>query len=189
MSHGTLTVVTGCMSCGKSEELIRRLRRAVIAKQPVAVFKPALDTRTDAVTVASRDGRSFQARAVARPTEILEAAEGMAVIGIDEAQFFEEPLVDVCQKIIARNGTRVIAAGLDTDFRGEPFETVARLLAVADEVVKLTAICVRCGSQYARHSQRLIAGRPAPYDAPRIMVGGDELYEPRCRDCFEINKP
>lgn len=187
MPHGILTVITGCMSCGKSEELIRRLRRAVIAKQKVAVFKPAMDTRTDESTVASRDGRTFRATAVAKPDEILALAAGVAVVGIDEAQFFDESIVGVCQRLIARDGVRVIAVGLDTDFRGEPFETVARLLAVADEAVKLTAICVRCGSPHARHSQRLIDGRPAPYAAPRIMVGGDELYEPRCRDCFEID--
>lgn len=182
---GTLEAIVGCMSCGKSEELIRRVRRAAIAKQSVMVFKPSLDDRTDQVTIASRDGRRWDAIAIDRPADVLARTNGgCQVVGFDEAQFFPGEIAAVIDKLVER-GTRVIVSGLDTDFRGEPFDVVARLMAVADSVTKLTAVCMRCGGPATR-SQRLIDGRPAPWSAPTIQVGGDELYEARCRNCHVV---
>lgn len=181
MKKGSLEVITGCMSSGKSEEMIRRLRRAQIARLRTIVFKPRRDTRTDEVTVASRDGRTHAAVAVDRPEDILvwidqEAFHG--VIGLDEAQFFQPSIVAVAGTLVDR-GMRVVAAGLDTDFRGEPFEPVPQLMAVADSVTKLTAVCVSCGAPAVR-SQLLVAPPP---EGEHIQVGGDEKYEARCRDC------
>lgn len=184
---GTLEVIVGCMSCGKSEELIRRIKRAIIAKQSVIVFKPALDSRTDEVTIASRDGKRCDAVAIDRPNEVMERMNGgHQVVGFDEVQFFGPELLPIINALLER-GTRVIVSGLDTDFRGEPFGIVAHLLAVADNVTKLTAVCMRCGGQATR-SQRLIDGKPAPFDAPIVQVGGDELYEARCRSCHHVPK-
>jgi len=185
MKKGVLEAIVGCMSCGKSEELIRRVKRAIIAKQSVIVFKPALDNRTDEVTIASRDGKRCDAIAIDRPSEILERLNGdHQVVGFDEVQFFGPELLPVVNALLER-GTRVIVSGLDTDFRGEPFGIVPQLLALADSVTKLTAVCMRCGG-IATRSQRLINGQPAPYDAPTILVGGDEAYEARCRDCHVV---
>jgi thymidine kinase len=185
MEKGALEAIVGCMSCGKSEELIRRIKRAVIAKQSVIVFKPSLDSRTDEATIASRDGKQCAAVAIDKPSEVLERLNGgHQVVGFDEAQFFGPELVPVINQLLER-GTRVIVSGLDTDFRGEPFGIVPQVLALADSVTKLTAVCMRCGGQATR-SQRLICGQPAPYDAPTIQVGGDEAYEARCRDCHVV---
>ncbi len=182
---GTLEGITGCMSCGKSEELMRRLRRAAIAKQSVLLFKPSLDNRTDETTVASRDGKRYDAIAVDRPSEVLERVNGgCQVVGFDEVQFFGPELLPVIDRLLER-GTRVIVSGLDTDFRGEPFGIVPQLLALADDVTKFTAVCMRCGKPATR-SQRLIDGQPAKYDAPTILVGGDESYEARCRSCHYV---
>lgn len=173
------------MSSGKSEELIRRLRRARIAKQSVLVFKPAMDTRSAAERIASRDGREFEAI----PIDRAEAALGhvpveRSVIAFDEVQFFGEDILPVTRGLVSL-GNRVIVAGLDTDFSGEPFGHVPALLAEADSVTKLTAVCMRCGEPAVR-TQRLIDGRPAAYASPRIAVGGDEMYEARCRSCHEV---
>jgi thymidine kinase len=184
MPKGTLEVIAGCMSCGKSEELIRRVRREEIAKKTIIVFKPVVDNRTDGCTVASRDGKSCDCVSLVDPAEALERALGTHVVCFDEAQFFPTELAAVADELVDR-GSRVIVAGLDTDFRGQPFETMALLMAKADKVTKLTAVCMRCGEPATR-SQRLINGAPAPYDAPRIQVGGDELYEARCRDCHSV---
>lgn len=188
---GTLEVITGCMSCGKSEELIRRARREQIAKREVIIFKPAMDTRTDSATVASRDGKKIKAIALPDVSQALwlvtnkgESFTSPFVVCFDEAQFFQPELSQVVDSLVL-NGYRVIVAGLDTDFRGEPFEQMANLLAKADRVDKLTAICMQCGGTATR-TQRLINGAPAPYTAPRIQVGGDEMYEARCRDCHAI---
>ncbi len=180
MKKGTLEVIVGCMSSGKSEELIRRLRRAEIAKLRVALFKPRKDTRTDESTVASRDGRKYPAMAVTDPGEILawvDRESFTGVVAIDEAQFFDPSILRVAEGLVDR-GLRVIAAGLDTDFRGRPFEPVPQLMAVADSVTKLTAVCVCCGAVAVRSQIKA-----APPEGEHIQVGGDELYEARCRDC------
>ncbi len=182
MKKGTLEAIVGCMSSGKSEELIRRLRRAEIAKLRVALFKPRSDTRTDEFTVASRDGRKYPAMAVADPQEILDWVDRenfSGIVALDEAQFFAPSILRVVDGLIDR-GLRVIAAGLDTDFRGLPFEPVPQLLAVADSVTKLTAVCVCCGATATRSQIKA-----APPEGEHIRVGGDELYEARCRDCHQ----
>lgn len=180
MKKGMLEVIVGCMSSGKSEELIRRLRRAEIARLQVALFKPRRDTRTDERTVASRDGRKYPAMAVAEPEEILfwvDQRSFNGIVALDEAQFFAPSILRVVEGLIDR-GLRVIVAGLDTDFRGLPFEPVPQLMAVADSVTKLTAVCVCCGAAAIRSQIKT-----APPEGERIQVGGDELYEARCRDC------
>lgn len=181
---GWLEVVVGPMFSGKSEELIRRVTRALIAKQAVQVFKPAIDDRYDAIAVASHAGRTLEAEAV-DGTDDLRARlrKGTEVVAIDEAQFFGADLVDLVQDL-ADDGARIIVAGLDLDFRGEPFGPVPTLLAKAEAVEKLTAIC-RCG-RAATRTQRLIGGHPAHYDDPVILVGATESYEPRCRSCHRV---
>lgn len=182
---GWVEVITGPMFSGKTEELIRRLRRAVIARQNVQVFKPAIDHRYGLQRVASHSGFSFEAMAVERAEDILtHVREETNVVAIDEVQFFNDAVVDVVQRL-AHQGRRVIISGLDTDFRGEPFGPMPLLLAQADQVDKLHAICMVCGGPATR-TQRLINGRPARYDDPVILVGAQELYEPRCRLHHEV---
>lgn len=182
---GWIEVICGSMFSGKTEELIRRLRRARIAKQKVQVFKPALDTRYADREVTSHNGLQIEATAVQSTDELLgRLAEATTVVGIDEAQFFEEEIVDLCSHL-ADEGLRVIVAGLDMDFRGEPFGPVPVLMALAEQVVKLQAICVVCGGPASR-TQRLIDGDPAAYDDPVILVGASEVYEARCRGCHEV---
>ena len=185
MKKGLLEVITGCMASGKSEELIRRLRRAKIARQTIMVFKPQIDTRTDEETIASRSGGTHSAIAVDDPNEIIALSDKAQVIGIDEIHFFDDRLIAVIRHLTDTELKRVIVCGLDTDFRGEPFGVVAKLMAIADKVDKARAVCVKCFDPATR-SQRLIDGKPAPADAPRILVGGDECYEARCRDCHQV---
>ncbi len=186
--HGWLEVITGPMFSGKTEELIRRLRRARIARQPVQVFKPLLDNRYDRKQVASHAGARFEAIPIARPEEVFRHLKPETrVVAIDEAQFFDETIVDVVRELTDR-GLRVIVSGLDMDFRGEPFGPMPLLLALADEVTKLHAICMVCGGPATR-SQRLIDGRPARYDDPVVLVGAQELYEPRCRAHHRVLPP
>ena len=175
------------MFSGKSEELIRRVTRALIARQRVAVFKPALDNRYHQTFVASHAGRQLQAQAVPSARAIGEALDWGAlpdVVGIDEAQFFGPELTPLCLSL-ADGGARVILAGLDMDFRAEPFGPLPELLARAESVEKLSAICTVCGAPATR-SQRLIAGQPARYDDPVLLVGAQESYEARCRVHHEI---
>lgn len=182
MKHdsGSLEVICGSMFCGKTEELIRRLRRAIIARQRVQVFKPAIDRRYDEVKVKSHAGMVFDAIPVNRAAEILEHLEPTTtVVGVDEAQFLDEEIVPVVQSLADR-GVRVIVAGLDTDFRGEPFGQMPELMAVAERVDKLQAICMVCG-EAATRTQRLVNGQPARYDDPVVIVGAAEMYEARCR--------
>jgi thymidine kinase len=182
---GSIELICGSMFCGKTEELIRRARRAVIAKQKVQVFKPALDDRYAVEKLASHTGVSFDAVSVVDASEIARLVEpDTEVVIIDEVQFFDECLTDVCDAL-ADAGKRVIVAGLDNDFRGEPFGPVPYLMAQADIVDKLHAICVVCGAPATR-TQRLLNGRPASYDDPIIMVGASEVYEARCRRCHEV---
>ena len=182
MKHetGSLEVVCGSMFCGKTEELIRRLRRAVIARQKVQVYKPAIDRRYAEEKVASHAGMIFDAIPVKNSAEVLEKlASDTTVVGIDEAQFFDDGIIEVVN-ILAERGIRVIAAGLDQDFRGEPFGCIPVLMAKAERVDKLHAICMVCGESATR-TQRLVNGQPAKYDDPVVIVGAAEMYEARCR--------
>lgn len=182
---GSLEVICGSMFSGKSEELIRRLRRASIARQKVQVYKPAIDQRYHQEKVTSHAGTAFDAIPVKNSREIIECvAEDTTVVGIDEAQFFDEEILDVIKILVERN-IRVIVAGLELDFRGEPFGSMPMLLANAEEVTKLRAICMVCGEAAAR-TQRLVNGKPARYDDPVVIVGAAELYEARCRLHHEV---
>ena len=173
------------MFSGKSEELIRRVKRAVIARRAVQVFKPALDDRFGVELVRSHDGDTFEARPVLVGEEILQLiAPDTTVVGIDEVQFFDHAIVGVVRRLVA-SGRRVICAGLDLDFRGEPFGPVPTLLALAEKVDKLEAICVVCGESATR-TQRIVDGVPAFYDEPIIVIGAKEAYEARCRSCHEV---
>lgn len=187
MDHfsGGVEVITGPMFSGKSDELIRRLRRARIARQRIRVFKPSLDTRFEEDKVTSHAGTEFEATPVDRTSEILDqVTEDTTVVGIDEAQFFDGEILHVVQTLADR-GVRVIVAGLDTDFRGEPFGPMPTLMAQAEQVDKLYAICMVCGDPATR-TQRLINGRPARYDDPVVVVGASELYEARCRRHHQV---
>jgi len=178
-------VIVGSMFSGKSEELIRRVRRAVIARRAVQVFKPAIDIRYNSELVSSHDGDSFEARPVLVGEEILQLmSPDTTVVGIDEVQFFGSDIVAVVRALVA-DGRRVICAGLDLDFRGEPFGPVSTLLALAEKVDKLEAICVVCG-EAATRTQRIVNGVPAFYDEPIIVIGAKEAYEARCRGCHEV---
>lgn len=178
--NGSIEVITGSMFCGKTDELIRRLRRATIAKQHVQVFKPASDTRFAMEKVTSHAGSSFDAQQVKDAAMILDVLDpGVTVVGIDEAQFFDDRITEIVQ-ILADRGIRVLIAGLDMDFRAEPFGPMPVLLAQAEKVDKLQAICMVCAEPASR-TQRLIDGRPASYDDPIVVVGALDLYEARCR--------
>jgi thymidine kinase len=177
---GWIEVVCGSMFCGKTEELIRRVRRAKIARQKVQVFKPAIDIRYGVEQVTSHDGLGVEAIPVESSRALLSGLQpDTNVVAIDEVQFFDPDIVPICQGL-AERGVRVIAAGLDMDFRGEPFGPMPLLMAEAEQVEKLQAICVVCGAPASR-TQRLIDGQPASYDDPVILVGGSESYEARCR--------
>jgi thymidine kinase len=182
---GSLIVITGSMFSGKTEELIRRVRRTLYAHRSAQVFKHTIDTRSENSEIQSHNGVPHTALAVSTSEELLRKVEETTdVVAIEEAQFFDEGIVEVCRRL-ADTGYEVIAAGLDMDFKGEPFGPMPRLLAEADEVTKLRAICARCGREASR-SQRLIDGRPAPVSAPTILIGAEESYEARCRHCHEV---
>ena len=185
-SGGWIEVVAGVMFSGKSEELLRRVRRASIARKRVQLFKSHLDNRYAGLfAVSSHDGRSAEAIPVDTSEQIAVRLDPAAqVVAIDEAQFLDHGIVRLATAL-AERGRRVILAGTDTDFRGEPFGAMPALLAVAEVVDKLHAICVLCGGPASRN-QRLIAGRPAPYDSPTIMVGAADSYEARCRACHVV---
>ena len=183
--EGWIEVICGSMFSGKTEELIRRLRRAQIAKQKVQVFKPVIDDRYGIQRITSHNGLFVEALPVADAMTILDLVEpDTTVVAVDEVQFFDWQISRVCEELAGR-GLRVIAAGLDTDFRGEPFGPMPVLMAEAEEVSKLQAICVVCGRPGSR-TQRLIDGKPASNDDPVIMVGASEVYEARCRHCHEV---
>ncbi|MBI3241044.1 MAG: thymidine kinase [Chloroflexi bacterium] len=182
---GSIEVITGSMFSGKTDELIRRLRRARIAKQKVQVFKPGIDNRYALEKVTSHAGSEFAATPVAKAEDLLPLIElDTTVVAVDEAQFFDWHISDICQQLAAR-GVRVIVAGLDMDFRGEPFGPMPLILAQAETVDKLQAICVVCGLPASR-TQRLIDNRPANYNDPVVQVGGSEAYEARCREHHEV---
>ena len=183
---GWVHVICGCMFCGKTDEMLRLLRRFSIAGRRVLLIKPRLDTRTDAIIVVSRSGAQHQAIAVEDASQI-EAVVGDAdIVAIEEGQFFDERLPEVVERL-ADAGKQVLVTGLDRDFRGIPFGPMPRLMALADQVTKLTAICVMCGEPATR-TQRLIDGAPATADSPLIVIGGlgDETYEARCRLHHEV---
>jgi thymidine kinase len=185
-SGGWMEVIAGSMFSGKTEELMRRVRRATIARKRVQVFKSHLDDRYAGLwAVSSHDRRTFDATPVDSASQILLRLDPMVqVIAIDEAQFLDGDIVKVASSLADR-GRRVILAGIDTDFRGEPFGPMPMLMAVAEVVDKLHAICVLCGSPASR-TQRLLGGQPAPYDSPTIMVGAADSYEARCRACHAV---
>ena len=188
---GRLEVVCGSMFSGKTEELMRRLRRAEYAKQNVLTIKHKIDNRAKRSCILSHDGRERIAFTIDKRMKYLDkilelANPNVEVVGIDEVQFFPNEIIKVICELV-ESGKRVIVTGLDLDFRGEPFGIVPLLLSIADEVTKLKAICVKCGKD-AYHSQRIIDGKAASYDDPIIMIGASECYEARCRDCFEIDK-
>lgn len=186
MQRGWIEVVAGVMFSGKSEELIRRVRRAVIARKRVQVFKSHLDDRYGGVyRIGTHDGRQIEAMPIHRSVQIVEKVHRDAeVVAIDEAQFLDRGIVAVANHL-ADSGVRVIVAGTDMDFRGQPFGPIPELLAVAERIDKLQAICVVCG-ELATRNQRLVGGLPAPAEAPTIQVGGAESYEARCRSCHEV---
>lgn len=182
---GWVEVICGSMFSGKSEELIRRVRRTQFAKQKIAVFKPRLDNRYSEEEVVSHNGSKVIAIPVERSKDIWAyISDEYDVIGIDEAQFFDEGIIDVVQRL-ANHGFRVIVAGLDQDFRGEPFGPMPPIMAIAELVTKLQAVCQVCGSPASR-TQRLINGEPAGYEDPIILIGATEAYEPRCRHHHEV---
>ena len=176
VKKGWIEVVCGSMFSGKTEELIRRLKRAKIAKQKVEIFKPKIDTRYSEVEVVSHDENAILSTPVDSPRNILLLANDTEVVGIDEAQFFDDGLVEVCN-ILANRGIRVIVAGLDMDFRGEPSGPIPKLMATAEYVTKVHAICVKCGD-LAHHSHRLSQSDKL------VVLGETDIYEPLCRDCF-----
>lgn len=184
---GSLTVICGSMYAGKSEELIRRARRALYARKKVQVFKPSVDNRYDDAMVVSHMGVRHEAEPVPHVQALAaKIRPDTEVIVIEEVQFFDNTVIDLCVNL-ADSGREVIAGGLDQDFRRQPFGPMPQLMAVADEVVKLRAICMACGKT-ASHTYRMIEGKPANWNDPIVLIGATESYEARCRDCFEINK-
>lgn len=187
MKHhsGSIEVVCGSMFCGKTEELIRRLRRAAIARQKVQVFKPVIDNRYSTEKVTSHAGTDFEAIPIRKSSDLLEKLDKEAtVVGIDEVQFFDDQIIEIVEKL-ADKGIRVIAAGLDMDFRGEPFGCMPVLMSKAERVDKLQAICMVCGEAGSR-TQRLVNGQPAHYHDPIVIVGAAEMYEARCRKHHQV---
>ncbi|MCB0603189.1 MAG: thymidine kinase [Saprospiraceae bacterium] len=175
---GWIEVICGSMFSGKTEELIRRLKRAQFAHQEVMIYKPKIDTRYHEQRIVSHDENAIRSNPITSSREMLDQVDGIEVVGIDEAQFFDPELPDVCQQL-ANRGVRVIAAGLDMDFRGKPFGPMPHLLAIAEYITKVHAICVRCGN-LATHSFRLTD------EADTVLVGEKDKYEPRCRTCFNM---
>lgn len=184
---GSLVVICGSMFAGKSEELIRRARRALYAKKKVQVFKPAIDVRYDEMMVVTHMGAKHEAAPVSSVKDLEKKIDpDTQVVLIEEAQFFDHSLVSLAVKL-SDQGREVVLAGLDQDFRREPFGPMPQLLALADEVVKLRAICMKCGEP-ASHTYRMVDGKPAHRDDPIILIGATEAYEARCRRCFELRE-
>jgi len=186
---GYIEVISGCMFAGKTEELIRRIKVLEFAKKNVLVFKPALDNRYSDTKVVSHGGSSVDSIVVENSRAILDYVnDDTDVVAIDEVQFFDKEIMLVCD-YLAKKGVRVMAAGLDTDFRAEPFGVMPQLITDAEFVTKLTAVCMKCGAPATR-TQRLVNGKPASYHDPIILVGASESYEARCRHCHEVvDKP
>ncbi|MCQ2175129.1 MAG: thymidine kinase [Bacteroidales bacterium] len=174
---GCIEVICGSMFSGKTEELIRRLKRAQFANQKIAVFKPVVDNRYSDVDVVSHDLHSVTSKPISSPSEMLNIADDVQVVGIDEAQFFDSSLVEVCKTLANEKKVRVIIAGLDTDYLGVPFGPMPQLMAIAEDVQKVHAICVKCGS-LANHSHRLTKSKEL------VVLGEKDSYEPLCRECY-----
>ncbi len=184
---GWIEVICGPMFAGKSEELIRRIKRLEYAKKKILVFKPAIDIRYSSDEVVSHSNLKAKSIAIKESKDILDYLDSSTfAIAVDEVQFLDKGIIDISQKL-ALKGIRVILGGLDTDFRGEPFPITASLMTIAEDVLKLTAICVVCGAP-ATKTQRIINGKPAHYSDPIIKVGASEAYEPRCRHCHQVMK-
>lgn len=186
---GYVEVITGCMFAGKTEELIRRINVLSFADKNILVFKPAIDNRYSTEKVVSHSGSSVQSIDISKAVDILDYVNDETdVVAIDEVQFLDDDIVEVCEHL-ARKGKRVMVAGLDMDFRGEPFGVIPKLMTTAEFVTKLTAVCTECGGPATR-TQRLVNGSPANYDDPIVMIGASESYEARCRHHHKIlNKP
>lgn len=179
-------LITGPMSCGKTEELLRRVRRAIIAKKKVKVIFPEIDTRARGDYIESRNGLWLDAIKVKNAAQILGVVkDGDEIVAIDELQFFDEHIVKVVSKLI-NCGKKVIGTGLDLDFKAEPFGYMPELMCIATSVDKLAAVCMKCGCDYATRTQRLVDGKPVDKNSPLIMIGGDETYEARCIKCYEL---
>ncbi len=182
---GWIETISGCMFAGKTEELIRRIKVLEFAKKEIMVFKPRIDDRYSQTRVVSHAGSSVESHVISDAAEILDMVKPTTqVVAIDEAQFFDDNICDVCNELADR-GIRVMAAGLDTDFKGEPFGPMPLLITEAEFVTKLVAVCNKCGAPATR-TQRIIDGHPASYDDPIILVGAAESYEARCRHCHEV---
>ena len=182
---GWLETISGCMFAGKTEELIRRIKVLEFAKKEIIVFKPKIDNRYSDTKVVSHAGSSVESYVIDKPEEILAMVKpSTEIVAIDEVQFFGEEICEICD-ILANQGKRVMVAGLDLDFRGEPFGPMPKLLTQAEFVTKLTAVCNKCGAPATR-TQRIINGKPANYNDPIILVGASENYEARCRHCHEV---
>lgn len=186
MSDFKFEMIAGPMSCGKTEELLRRIKRAIIARKRVRIFSPVIDTRVKGDYIESRNGLAQDAIKVGTSKDIFRYIEKTdQIIAIDEIQFFDKDIIEVVRQLIS-DGKKVIAAGLDLDFKAQPFGSMPELLCIADKVDKLSAICMKCGSEYANRTQRLIRGEAADINSPLIMIGGDETYEARCANCYEL---
>lgn len=189
--EGWIEVICGCMFAGKTEELIRRINVLSYAKKKIVIFKPKIDNRYSETKVVSHSGVSIDSIPVEKATEVLEYVsqeQDVDVVAIDEVQFFDKDIVEICD-YLADQGKRVMVAGLDKDFRGEPFGVMPELLTRAEFVTKLTAVCAKCGAPATR-TQRLIDGKPASFNDPIVLVGATEHYEPRCRHCHSVqDKP
>ncbi|WP_455684043.1 thymidine kinase [Thomasclavelia sp.] len=187
--EGWLEVISGCMFAGKTEELIRRINVLSYANKNIIVFKPKIDNRYSDTEIVSHSGAKVPCLVVDRAQDILKKVNvDTEVVAIDEVQFFDKDIVDVCE-YLADKGIRVMVAGLDKDFRGEAFGVMPELLTRAEFVTKLTAVCAKCGAPATR-TQRLVDGKPASFDDPIVLVGAVEHYEPRCRHCHEVkDKP
>ena len=186
MENYSFELITGPMSCGKTEELLRRIRRCIIAKKKVKVISPDVDTRTNGDYIESRNGLWLDAIKVKHSIQILsQVKEDDEVVAIDELQFFDSNIVKVIEKLM-NDGKRIIGTGLELDFKAEPFGSMPHLLCIATDVTKLHAVCMKCGCFEATRTQRLIDGKPADKNSPLIMIGADETYEARCLDCWEL---
>ena len=186
MEGYSFELITGPMSCGKTEELLRRIRRCIIAKKKVKVISPDIDTRANGDYIESRNGLWLDAIKVKHAINILSVVKADdEVVAIDELQFFDANIVKVVAKLMA-DGKKVIGTGLELDFKAEPFGSMPELMCIATTVDKLHAVCMKCGCEHATRTQRLIDGKPADKSSPLIMIGGDETYEARCIKCYEL---